>query len=150
MTRAPHAWVLAALVAGACHPHTVATPATDRNARAEAKAGSKERHPTAGKKDDDEKAKQRHEGTAGTPVPLTPAAALEPGQLREIQRRLGERKLLGEHEEGRLDEPTRVALRRLQKAEDLPETGLPDHETVRKLGLDPDQVFAKRRDERDH
>jgi hypothetical protein len=144
-------WLMAAaLLAGACHPHTVATPATDRDARAQAQkspSGPKRPKPEAAAKTDDDKAKPRDEGTADTPIPRNPAAALEHGQLKEIQRRLAQRKLLGEHEEGNLDEPTRVALRRLQKAEDLPETGLPDHETVRKLGLDPDQVFAKRREE---
>jgi hypothetical protein len=147
-----HAWLVAAFLAAGCHTHTVATPATSRDAKGDAKGESSnktrsasERHAPAPTKDDD-KAKKRYQGTNGTPVPLTPAAALERGQLQEIQRRLADRKLLGQHEDGNLDQPTREALRRLQKAEDLPETGLPDHETVRKLGLDPDRVFAKRRE----
>jgi len=136
-------WLLTAITFGGCHPHTVATPADGREAKRPAtKEGERE---GSAKKDDDKR--KRQEGTAATPVPRTPVAALEPGQLREIQRRLGQRKLLGQHEDGNLDEPTRAALRKLQKDADLPETGLPDHETVRKLGLDPDQVFAKRRDD---
>jgi hypothetical protein len=142
------AWLVAAFLAAGCHTHTVATPATAGGGKSEpsTKTGSSgERHASAAARDED-KPKKRYQGTSGTPVPLSPADALEPGQLREIQRRLGDRKLLGQHEDGNLDQATREALRKLQKAEDLPETGLPDHETVRKLGLDPDRVFAKRRD----
>ena len=36
-----------------------------------------------------------------------------------------------------------AALRRFQAAHDLPSTGVPDHETVRRLGLNPDELFRK-------
>src|SRR5256885_14434607 len=97
---------LVGLLAGACHPTSVAPPATNAD---QARAAARERSDQ-----EDGKPRPREEGTAGTPLPRTPAAALEPGQLRQIQRRLAERKLLGEHEDGNLDAPTRSALRRLQ------------------------------------
>jgi hypothetical protein len=34
-------------------------------------------------------------------------------------------------------------LRRFQRAHDLPATGIPDHQTVKDLGLDPDQIFRQ-------
>lgn len=48
-----------------------------------------------------------------------------------------------------LDAATRTALRKYQRSEDLPETGFPDRETVRRLGLDPDRIFDKRTARRD-
>jgi hypothetical protein len=132
----------AALALAACgHTRSVDQPASEQDAHP-AKKQARPKKPT-----DEDKPKPRETGTLETPVPRTPAAAIEPGQLRQIQARLAQRKLLGQHESGTLDPPTEEALRRLQHDEDLPETGLPDHETVRKLGLDPDQVFAKRRGE---
>jgi hypothetical protein len=95
---------------------------------------------------EEDKPKPHTTGTTNTPVPRTPVAALEKGQLRRIQEALAKKNLLGEHRSGDLDDATRRALRRLQHDSDLPETGLPDHETVRKLGLDPDEVFTKRQD----
>ena len=43
-----------------------------------------------------------------------------------------------------LDEPTQRALGAFQKAEALPETGMPDYETLARLGLDPSDVFHHR------
>jgi hypothetical protein len=80
--------------------------------------------------------------TAGTPVARNPETLIVPGQLKRIQEKLHERGLLKAQPTGTLDEATSTALKRLQKDADLPETGLPDHETVRKLGLDPNDVFA--------
>lgn len=42
---------------------------------------------------------------------------------------------------GLLDTQTQEALRAFQKAQTLPDTGLPDFETIRRLGLEPDDVF---------
>ena len=36
-----------------------------------------------------------------------------------------------------------AVLRRFQTAHDLPVTGVPDHETVRMLGLNPDDLFRE-------
>ena len=41
------------------------------------------------------------------------------------------------------DAAKRQGLRRFQRAHDLPATGVADHETVKRLGLDPDQIFRQ-------
>jgi hypothetical protein len=146
MTRtALRCWLAAGALAAAACGHTRSAPSKTESTGPGTEPAKQPAKPSAARKPEDQRTPPRKTGTAETPVPRTPAAALEPGQLRQIQRRLAERKLLGAHDEGTLDEPTRQALRRLQRQEDLPETGLPDSETVRKLGLDPDQVFARRR-----
>ena len=43
--------------------------------------------------------------------------------------------------EERFDGDTQAALRRFQRERGLPSTGIPDDATVRKLGLDPRDVF---------
>lgn len=41
----------------------------------------------------------------------------------------------------KLDRQTQLALQAYQKSQGLPETGLPDYETLRRLGLKPEEVF---------
>ena len=41
----------------------------------------------------------------------------------------------------RLDDKTQLALQQFQKSEGLPETGLPDYETLRRLGLKPEDIY---------
>ena len=38
---------------------------------------------------------------------------------------------------------TRGGIQKFQKAQDLPATGVPDAETVKRLGLDPDKTFRR-------
>lgn len=47
----------------------------------------------------------------------------------------------GVNASGALDPKTQDALRAYQHSQGLPETGLPDYETLRRLGLKPDEVF---------
>jgi peptidoglycan hydrolase-like protein with peptidoglycan-binding domain len=76
------------------------------------------------------------------PVAESPAALFKPGGVRDIERKLAAAGLLDrQHETGKLDESTRRALRRFQDQKNLPATGVPDEETVKKLGLDPKQIF---------
>ena len=49
-------------------------------------------------------------------------------------------------EDGRIDLPTSAAIRRFQEDQGLARTGNPDHETVRRLGIDPDALFRKSSD----
>lgn len=46
-------------------------------------------------------------------------------------------------ENGKLDARTQAALRAFQKEQKLPETGLPDYATLKKLGIKPDELFEK-------
>src|SRR5689334_17932689 len=45
---------------------------------------------------------------------------------------------------GTLDFPTQRALRKFQESEGIAATGFPDYESVRRLGLEPDEVFHHR------
>jgi len=82
----------------------------------------------------------------GVPLATSPAGLLKPGAEKKIQEKLASDGLLKSDKRGELDEPTRAALRRFQDAHDLPATGLPDHETMRRLGLDPDDLFSAKSD----
>lgn len=80
-------------------------------------------------------------------VPSSPEALLAEGAVTEIQRALARRDLLGKHVRGELDAPTSAALRRFQKEEGLAQTGFPDRETLRRLGIDPEKAYGRAEDE---
>jgi hypothetical protein len=72
----------------------------------------------------------------------SPAGGMIPGGVEEIQDALKQQGLLGaDYKRGELDETTAVAIRRFQEQNHLAQTGVPDHQTVRELGLDVDRVF---------
>jgi peptidoglycan hydrolase-like protein with peptidoglycan-binding domain len=76
------------------------------------------------------------------PVPATPGALLDEGGATEIQRALADRGYLATGAKGdSLDAATAAALRRFQQDEGLAQTGFPDRETLRRLGLDPQAVY---------
>ena len=78
----------------------------------------------------------------GLPISSTAHGILKDGAELKIQRALEKNGLLdGQHAEGQLDPPTREALRKFQKQEGLPPTGLPSYETVDHLHLDLDSIF---------
>ena len=78
----------------------------------------------------------------GIPVASTPQGLLREGAEKRIQSRLQARGLLRpEQINGQLDGDTRQALRKFQKSEGLPATGLPSYETVERLGLKLDEIF---------
>ena len=78
----------------------------------------------------------------GLPISSTAHGILQDGAELKIQRALQEEGLLdGRQAEGQLDPPTREALRKFQKQEGLPPTGLPSYETVHHLHLDLDSIF---------
>jgi hypothetical protein len=76
------------------------------------------------------------------PVPASPAGLLAPGAARKIRDALVDRGLLAKPSGGdALDEAASAALRRFQTDEGLAATGFPDRETLRRLGLSPDEVY---------
>jgi hypothetical protein len=78
----------------------------------------------------------------GLPISSTSHGILQDGAELRIQRRLQEKGFLnGDQTNGQLDPRTREALRKFQKHEGLPPTGLPSYETVRHLHLDLDSIF---------
>lgn len=69
------------------------------------------------------------------PVSTSPAGLLAPGADDKIRDKLA---AAGFAADGK---SMKGGLRRFQRANDLPATGIPDHETVKKLGLDPNEIF---------
>jgi hypothetical protein len=74
------------------------------------------------------------------PVATAPEALLAPGAEHEIRQRLVAGGFLARDAS---DAATREGVRRFQRAQDLPATGVPDAETVKRLGLDPDKTFRR-------
>lgn len=68
----------------------------------------------------------------------SPAQLLAPGASDTIAAALRKRGFLGE--DAGTSKNLEAALRGFQKSQDLAETGFPDHETLRKLGIDPETV----------
>ena len=81
-------------------------------------------------------------GGSGVPFAPAPEGLLRPGAVESIQDRLHRAGFLASAERsGRLDPPTREALRRFQATHDLPATGLPSYRTAERLELASDQIF---------
>jgi peptidoglycan hydrolase-like protein with peptidoglycan-binding domain len=80
-------------------------------------------------------------------APSSPDALLAEGAVAEIQAALAARGHLARHRRGVLDDATTAALRELQKEEGLAETGFPDRETLRRLGIDPEEAYGRVREE---
>lgn len=117
------------LVAAGCG-HTKSTEATSPS---EAEQTAKERKPAnseTGKKEN---------GRGAIPVASSPEALLVPGGEKQIRDKLGAAGYLKEGEGQSME----GALRRFQKAHDLPQTGIADHKTVQSLGLDPNRIFKR-------
>jgi peptidoglycan hydrolase-like protein with peptidoglycan-binding domain len=82
----------------------------------------------------------RHSGEI--PVATAPAGLLAPGAEVKIRDRLAAQGYVPDDAK-RSDAAMKEGIRRFQRAHDLPATGIPDHETVKDLGLDPDQIFRQ-------
>jgi len=74
-----------------------------------------------------------------TPLAQAPEGLLTPGAEQKIRDKLSAGGFMKED----ANASTEAALRRFQAVHDLPSTGVPDHETVRRLGLNPDDLFRK-------
>jgi peptidoglycan hydrolase-like protein with peptidoglycan-binding domain len=63
--------------------------------------------------------------------------------IKKLQRALATRQkaVAGLQESGKLDTKTQEALRAFQKEQQLPDTGLPDYESIRRLGVKPEEVY---------
>jgi hypothetical protein len=81
------------------------------------------------------------------PLADAPEELFVPGAVERIQKALDQRGYLELEaaRQGRIDPATTVAVRKFQSDEGLARTGVPDHETVRRLDLDPDALFRKAR-----
>lgn len=74
-----------------------------------------------------------------TPLAADPLGLLNPGAEQQIHDKLSAGGFMKDNPNG----PTQAALRRFQAEHDLPATGAADHETIRRLGLNPDDLFRK-------
>lgn len=83
---------------------------------------------------------KQEEVSSARPVRTTPGGMLDPQSMHEVQRALGRH---GEKvdESGQLDDATQAALKRFQRKQDQPATGFPDYDTLRRLGLDPRDIY---------
>jgi hypothetical protein len=88
--------------------------------------------------------------TEGVPLPTSAQGLLRPGAAREIKHALEAKGYLrGAVDVDLLDADATAALRKFQGDQDLAKTGAPDHATIEKLGLRPDEIFKARTDERE-
>ena len=76
--------------------------------------------------------------TSGIPVASSPEGLLAPGAEAQIRDKLANGGYLNKNDN---DAPLESGLRKFQKARDLPQTGIPNHETIQALGLDPNRIF---------
>lgn len=123
------ALAISALALTACrHAQTVGKPGEEAQ-------GGKQEHGGRGK------ASTRIPPRPGHPaVAADPTSLMLPGSETKIQNALKEKGYL-RSASGELDAPTSAAIRRFQRDQQLPETGAPDRETLRRLGVDPQDVY---------
>ncbi|MFL5305117.1 MAG: peptidoglycan-binding domain-containing protein [Polyangia bacterium] len=76
--------------------------------------------------------------TSGIPVASSPEGLLAPGAEAQIRDKLADGGYMAKNDK---DASLESGLRRFQKARDLPQTGIPNHETIQALGLDPNRIF---------
>lgn len=140
-------------LAGCGHARSVEDPAAAAEQKSE-KAGkaANDTPPSDRQRARAAKSEAKSEGKSGVadkqpgpseiPVSSSPAGQLEDGAVKKIQDRLVAKDFLKpDQESGELDERTTEGLRKFQKSRDLASTGTPDQETIRKLGLDPNEIF---------
>jgi Putative peptidoglycan binding domain len=79
------------------------------------------------------------------PLAADPAGLFVPGGVEKVQQALSSRGYLdlGSAQRGEIDAATSAAVRKFQADQGIARTGNPDHETVRRLGLDSDALFRK-------
>ena len=83
---------------------------------------------------------RQQEVASARPVRTTPGGMLDPQSMHKIQQALSRH---GEKagDSGQLDDATQAALKRFQRKQDQPATGLPDYDTLHRLGLDPKDIY---------
>jgi hypothetical protein len=120
----------AALVAAACvHARHVGEPGSGGEGATQEEGASQRRGPA------------RIPPREGRPaVSASPEGLINPGSARTIQEALKGKGYL-EEVTGKIDAATSAALRRFQRDRGLARTGAPDRETLRQLGVDPNDVY---------
>lgn len=75
------------------------------------------------------------------PVPAAPQGLIQDAGARKVREALAARGYLAGSEGAGLDAEASAALRRFQQEEGLAATGFADRETLRRLGLEPKEVY---------
>jgi hypothetical protein len=83
---------------------------------------------------------QQPQVSSERPVRTTPGGMLDPKAMRQIQSALS-RHGVSTPSSGLLDDETQAALRKFQAKEQIAQTGMPDYDTLRRLGLDPKSIY---------
>jgi hypothetical protein len=133
--------ILSLPVLACSHPRTAsdATQATtDEETQGQAEA-----------KEDDAEAEKQQEPKPPTAAKPRPAASPEKAGTQQPEVATSARGLFKPGAEDKVreklglkgDASTRGPLQRFQKEHDLPATGMLDHETAKRLGLNPDDIF---------
>jgi hypothetical protein len=133
--------IVGLVLAGAC----AHTKSTDDGTEKKAEQGGEEKAGKSGpvSPGPGSRGSELHPGDKkAVPVATSPKALLAPGADDEIRERLEAEGFLAADAKPS-DAAMREGLRRFQRAKDLPATGTPDHETVKRLGLDPDKTFRQ-------
>ena len=134
-------WILFAFVFGCFHATHVEKP--DQPQQSEESSGKQPAKSQGGAASQPRLARKPAR-PGRPPLAAAPGGLYAPGALNQIQQALAQRGYLESADEsGKLDTATTAAVRKFQGDQDLARTGVPDHETVRKLGLDPDEVFRQ-------
>jgi peptidoglycan hydrolase-like protein with peptidoglycan-binding domain len=140
----------ASLLFAACmHPRHVETGGGDDGATAQRSApqSSHEEGRPAAKA----RAARRPQRPGAAPLAASPGGLFVPGGVEQIQNALTSRGYLDldTANAGEIDASTTAAIRKFQSDEGIARTGNPDHETVRRLGLDAERLFRKSSDAKD-
>ena len=140
MTRRWQVLLLALALGGACAHAKTTDDGTEKAAAKETKEdGAKDPKPRASGK----KGGERPSGNPdAVPVATAPETLLVPGADEKIRERLIAGGFLAADADTS-NAATRGGIRKFQKSQDLPATGVPDAETVKRLGLDPDRTFRR-------
>lgn len=132
----------AALAAGCSHTQRVAPER--KSADEEARSGERVRADAQRRPDEGEGARAVPRDRTRPPVPAAPAGLLADGAGAQVKQALEKRGLLARAAPGdALDDAASAALRRFQQEQGLAATGFPDRETLRRLGLEPKDVYRK-------
>ena len=138
-------WILGVSLAfaGACaHTKTTDVGREKETAKQEERKDDKGAKPRAAR-ETTKQSPELHPGKPdAVPVATGPEALLKPGAEEKIRERLVAGGLVDDGDE-KSAASVREGIRRFQKEHDLPATGVADRETVKGLGLDPDQIFRQ-------
>jgi peptidoglycan hydrolase-like protein with peptidoglycan-binding domain len=84
-----------------------------------------------------------HRDPSAVPVASSASGLLTPGAEQQIREKLIARGFMDAPAKGDAPPALRAPLERFQDANNLPATGSPDAETIRKLGLDPEALLLR-------